>query len=120
MRRIYKLVEVDFKSLKKGDLFTFDDGPLGPGKLDYTYVALENPTAGENGIPSILCDYVTGKEMATKYKPKEFPEKAAVGIYSESEKNKNGLVFVIPSERVNGELRYDPSRAIWRVYETDD
>jgi len=120
MRRIYKLVEVDFKSLKKGDLFTFDDGPLGPGKLDYTYVALENPTAGENGIPSILCDYVTGKEMATKHKPKEFPEKAAVGIYSESEKNKNGLVFVIPSERVNGELRYDPSRAIWRVYETDD
>lgn len=124
MRRIYKLVEVDFESLQKGDLFTFDDGPLGPGKLDYTYIALENPSKREDGLPHILCDYVTGKELATKHKPLDFPDKAAIGRYAESEKNNNGAtftVFAVPREITEQDISYDVSRAGWRVvYEADD
>lgn len=92
MRRVYKLVEVDFMELKKGDLFTFDEGHLGPGRLDYTYIVVGNPEVGQDGIPHVQCDFVTGKHLALKWS-ECVPDKAAMGGYGEKEKDADGFVF---------------------------
>lgn len=43
LRKVYKLVPIQFTELKMHDMFVFDDGPVGPENMSNVYKVIEEP-----------------------------------------------------------------------------
>jgi hypothetical protein len=43
LRKVYKLVPIQFTELSVDDMFCFDDGPVGPENMSNVYKVVEAP-----------------------------------------------------------------------------